>query len=808
MARYNSVNTTSSVAGGSTISTPASGLLTTLTGSGTVTIANPVYYTGQTQTFYNSTGSTITLSTPSGFFTGPGTGSSSSVSIPAGSVITVVSDGTNYVAQSWLGGAITVGGTLTATGTVAINPTGLNVSIQPTGAGVLSLSSGATGTLDNVSVGATTRSTGAFTTLTSNGTTTFTAGNAATFGTGSTGTLQVTGGTSISGILNVGAGTYSTSSTANAAIAASNSGTSGYAATFSGLAQAYTGTYGAQSAYEPAGTLVTITSLPNSVASAALITFNAYNATNGASGIHLGAVAGPTGNGPASFIVGRRTGTSTWSESIRIDTNGNLGVGASSPTTILTIKKPIDSAAYGSGTRMIDFQSYYPGYDVDTVKASIYAGVSGIGTLNTQGGYLAFYTNNNGTNAERMRIEKDGTIGIGTTNTNTATGNYTFNVALRARFNGMMLGNNDGTSASDNRILLDWSSGSSAQILAQQNVPLQLGSNNAVQLYMAPTYVQVATSTYFNVGQEIQSYSSNGNSGASGVYEVFRVSSSQLCTSGFFSVGTVSGSYVHTSTWAWSSSHNGSGQGTITMLSSNTYANMTMYLDVDTGGNCIVSADWGRAQNYNYSVMKTQGTTLSVANNGTSQASPPSGYTRYSRTTISSGFAANNGKFDGSLSKGSGSFRIPHPLPKLTEEYELVHSFIEGPNADLIYRGEVELTDGQATVDIDQHSRMTDGTFEVLCRKVQCFTTNETDWTAVRGRVTGNILTIEAQDATSTATVSWMVIGERKDPHMYETDWTDANGEVIVEPLKNPVNTDFPPTPADVNKVESTNGTI
>jgi hypothetical protein len=29
-----------------------------------------------------------------------------------------------------------------------------------------------------------------------------------------------------------------------------------------------------------------------------------------------------------------------------------------------------------------------------------------------------------------------------------------------------------------------------------------------------------------------------------------------------------------------------------------------------------------------------------------------------------------------------------------------------------------------------------------------------------------------------------MVIGERKDKHMYDTDWTDENGKVIVEPLK------------------------
>jgi hypothetical protein len=29
-----------------------------------------------------------------------------------------------------------------------------------------------------------------------------------------------------------------------------------------------------------------------------------------------------------------------------------------------------------------------------------------------------------------------------------------------------------------------------------------------------------------------------------------------------------------------------------------------------------------------------------------------------------------------------------------------------------------------------------------------------------------------------------MVIGERKDKHMYDTEWTDDNGKVIVEPLK------------------------
>jgi hypothetical protein len=138
----------------------------------------------------------------------------------------------------------------------------------------------------------------------------------------------------------------------------------------------------------------------------------------------------------------------------------------------------------------------------------------------------------------------------------------------------------------------------------------------------------------------------------------------------------------------------------------------------------------------------------------------------------------------GSLSKGSGSFRIDHPLPALKETHQLVHSFIEGPQADLIYRGVATLTAGKATINIDTAAGMTEGTFEALCREVQCFTTNESDWVAVRGKVVGNILTIEAQDATATSTISWMVIGERKDKHMLDTEWTDKNGKVIVEPLK------------------------
>ena len=111
----------------------------------------------------------------------------------------------------------------------------------------------------------------------------------------------------------------------------------------------------------------------------------------------------------------------------------------------------------------------------------------------------------------------------------------------------------------------------------------------------------------------------------------------------------------------------------------------------------------------------------------------------------------------------------------------LIHTFVESPQANNIYRGKVDLVDGTATVNLDTVSTMTSGTFAALNREIHVYTTNESDWDAVKGSVSGNTLTINCQNASSTATVSWLVIGERQDQHMIDTDWTDSNGKVIVE---------------------------
>ena len=138
---------------------------------------------------------------------------------------------------------------------------------------------------------------------------------------------------------------------------------------------------------------------------------------------------------------------------------------------------------------------------------------------------------------------------------------------------------------------------------------------------------------------------------------------------------------------------------------------------------------------------------------------------------------------NGNMNAATKSFKINHPISEKSDTHYLIHSCIEGPQADNIYRGTVVLTNGQASINLDVVSEMTEGTFVLLNRDVQCFTTNETGWVLTKGKVTGNILEIVAEINCSDE-ISWMVIGERKDKEIYESDMTDDDGKVIVEPLK------------------------
>jgi len=140
---------------------------------------------------------------------------------------------------------------------------------------------------------------------------------------------------------------------------------------------------------------------------------------------------------------------------------------------------------------------------------------------------------------------------------------------------------------------------------------------------------------------------------------------------------------------------------------------------------------------------------------------------------------------NGSLSKSSGTFDIPHPT--LPEPKRLVHSFIEGPRCDLMYRGFVALVNGTATVNIDSDCTsnaahtMTQGTFEALCTNPVCFLQNDDSFDRVKGKVSGNLLTITCENAQSSDVVNWMVVAERKDLFIKQWNRTDPNGFLIPE---------------------------
>jgi len=161
------------------------------------------------------------------------------------------------------------------------------------------------------------------------------------------------------------------------------------------------------------------------------------------------------------------------------------------------------------------------------------------------------------------------------------------------------------------------------------------------------------------------------------------------------------------------------------------------------------------------------------------------GYLTFSKTNSAGGVyiaqdvLAGTGEITGALSKGSGTFKIAHPLDK--DNKYLYHGFIEGPNYDLIYRGKVNLVGGTATVNIDTVSNMTAGTFVALTQNPDYYLQNNTSWDAVKGSISGNTLTITCQNSSSTDTVSWMVVAERADDLIKETKLSDSDGHLIPE---------------------------
>ena len=173
MARYNSATLIQTISAAATINSPLEGSTVKFTGSAqyTVVLPAPALYVGVPFTFYNANSQTVTLSTPSGSFVSAGGSSASTQTLLTTATVVIASDGTNYAVLSAIGGPVAAS-TLTAASTVTLSPANANVSLSPTGTGVVTVNPATAGSLNNVTIGQSTALAGTFTNLTASGITT------------------------------------------------------------------------------------------------------------------------------------------------------------------------------------------------------------------------------------------------------------------------------------------------------------------------------------------------------------------------------------------------------------------------------------------------------------------------------------------------------------------------------------------------------------------------------------------------------------------------------------------------------------
>jgi hypothetical protein len=452
----------------------------------------------------------------------------------------------------------------------------------------------------------------------------------------------------------------------------------------------------------------------------------------------------------ATSLAFKTASSEAAAEKMRIDSSGNLGIGATtvnrklelsannngSKNNYIRITDTDTTATINNPTGGIEFFSSDTGNGAG-VNASIevvYAGSGG-------GGEITFNTAANSAAgvAEAMRINESGSVGIGTTNPNTNLHISESDApSLRLERNDTTIGTGNGIG----RIQFEHQETGYAGVCA--TLLVESGNNNGNGEFVFQNGVAGTVTEKMRLDR-------NGNLGIGSAsnHAGARVVINDTPPTAFGSPMLQVGQETFT----------GSGMYSIGFgYTTGTYTEPPVEIAA------LTTSDSG-------------GTKADIVF-GTRNATTNTAVTERMRIAASGAVSVT-----GALSKGSGSFKIDHPLEAKKDTHHLVHSFVEGPQADLIYRGKLALVDGSATVNLDDAARMSAGTFVLLNTNVQCFTSNESGWTAVKGSVSGNVLTITSQESC-TDTVSWMVVGERCDQHMLDTEWTDDNGRVIVEPLK------------------------
>jgi hypothetical protein len=161
-----------------------------------------------------------------------------------------------------------------------------------------------------------------------------------------------------------------------------------------------------------------------------------------------------------------------------------------------------------------------------------------------------------------------------------------------------------------------------------------------------------------------------------------------------------------------------------------------------------------------YGVFGRTNSTSGRAVYGLAAATAGVSYGVYGYTLSTSGYGgyfSGNVHVTGSLSKGSGSFLIDHPLDP--ENKLLRHNFVESPENLLIYRGTIRLdSEGEAVVELPDYfqSLTAEGGASVQLTALRTPFLTAYEWRqghagfTVRGEPDGE--------------VSWMVLADRDDP--------------------------------------------
>ncbi|MGC2474320.1 MAG: hypothetical protein WA485_08290 [Candidatus Sulfotelmatobacter sp.] len=129
-----------------------------------------------------------------------------------------------------------------------------------------------------------------------------------------------------------------------------------------------------------------------------------------------------------------------------------------------------------------------------------------------------------------------------------------------------------------------------------------------------------------------------------------------------------------------------------------------------------------------------------------------------SNTTVFSVDASGNGFFAGNLSKGSGSFKIDHPLDPANKYLE--HSFVESPDMMNIYNGVVLLDDkGEASVKLPDYFEALNSDYRYQLTAIGAPGPN----LYVAEEISGNRFKIAG--GKPGAKVSWQITGIRQDAY-------------------------------------------